>query len=289
MELFRALAVLAEPPTQEAARVASALGLGPVPDASTYTELFIFQLYPYASVYLGAEGMIGGEARELVAGFWRALGQKPAAEADHLSVMLALYARLAELEEDESDAQRREGWRVARKAFLWEHLLSWLPAYLSKVSDIAPPFYKSWSEILLNALFAEADRVGEQEQLSLHLREDYGLIDPRAAAAEDFLQSLLAPAHCGMILVRSDLSRASEKLKLGLRLGERKFVLKSMLGQDAEGTLEWLAREAEVWANRHRLGRESLGETARVWENRAHASAALLRDLKLAAREVSAG
>jgi TorA maturation chaperone TorD len=288
MELFRALAVLAEPPTEEAARVADALGLGPAPDSSAYTELFIFQLYPYASVYLGAEGMIGGEARELVAGFWRALGQKPVAEADHLSVMLALYARLAELEEDESDAQRREGWRVARKAFLWEHLLSWLPAYLSKVSDIAPQFYKSWSEILLDALFAEAVTVGKQEQLSLHLREDYGLIDPRAASAGDFLQSLLAPARSGMILVRSDLSRATETLKLGLRLGERKFVLKSMLGQDAEGTLAWLAREAEVWANRHRLSREFLGETARVWENRAHASATLLRELKQAAQKVSA-
>src|ERR687884_105170 len=63
MELFRALAVLSEPPTDEAVRLAEALELGPIPAASEYTELFVFQLYPYASVYLGAEGMIGGDAQ----------------------------------------------------------------------------------------------------------------------------------------------------------------------------------------------------------------------------------
>ncbi|HEX8421973.1 MAG TPA: hypothetical protein VF634_01095, partial [Pyrinomonadaceae bacterium] len=61
MELFRALAVLAEPPVPESARVADALALGALPEASEYTEVFVFQLYPYASVYLGAEGMLGGE------------------------------------------------------------------------------------------------------------------------------------------------------------------------------------------------------------------------------------
>src|SRR5919202_3998337 len=132
MELFRALAVLAEPPTSKAARVAEALELGELPTADEYTEAFVFQLYPYASVYLGSEGMIGGEARDRVAGFWRALGQTPPAEPDHLSVMLALYARLVELETGESDEGRREVWRNGRRAFLWEHLLSWLFAYLTK-------------------------------------------------------------------------------------------------------------------------------------------------------------
>jgi hypothetical protein len=51
MELFRALAVLVEPPDRPgAARVAGALGLGEPPGVSEYTDLFVFRLYPYASV-----------------------------------------------------------------------------------------------------------------------------------------------------------------------------------------------------------------------------------------------
>jgi Nitrate reductase delta subunit len=288
MELFRALAVLAEPPVAEGARVAEALGLGPMPDAAAYTELFVFELYPYASVYVGPEGMLGGEARSRVGDFWRALGEVPPAEPDHLAVMLAFYARLVELEEDESDAVRRRSWRAARKAFLWEHLLSWLPVYLTKLAEVAEPFYRGWGELLAQALRAEAEAVGRQERLPLHLRQAPGLIDPRGASeVAEFLQSLLCPARSGMILLRSDLARAARELGLGLRLGERKFILRALMGQDGGGLLGWLAREADGWVERHRLYRETLGGVALAWEERAAATAHLLRELEPVTKEAA--
>ena len=279
MELFRALAVLAEPPSPNAEPIADALGLSPLPDVSEYTDIFDFQLYTFASVYLGNEGMLGGEAADRVAGFWRALGQTPPPESDHLSVMLALYAQLIELEES-NDSSNQLRWRAARKAFLWEHLLSWLPVYLSKLTEIAPPFYKKWSEILQDALFKEARIVGTQELVSLHLRESDGLVDPRSYEVDEFLQSLLAPARSGMILIRSDLTRAAKHLGLGIRIGERKFIIKSLFGQDAVGTLDWLAEEAAGWAPRHQKNIDTLGETARVWENKAVTTNGLLMELR---------
>ncbi|HEX8140801.1 MAG TPA: molecular chaperone TorD family protein [Pyrinomonadaceae bacterium] len=287
MELFRALAVLAEPPVAEGARVAEALGLGPMPDAATYTELFVFELYPYASVYVGPEGMLGGEARARVGDFWRALGGVPPVEPDYLAVMLAFYARLVEMEEEESDGVRRRSWRAARKAFLWEHLLSWLPLYLTKLAEVAGPFYRGWGELLAQALMAEAETVGRQERLPLHLRCAEGLVDPRTEReAGEFLQSLLCPARTGMILLRSDLARAAHELGLGLRLGERKFILRALCGQDAGRVLGWLGREAESWIERHRLYRQGLGGVAVVWEERAAATARLLRELEPVAKEV---
>ncbi|HEY0082923.1 MAG TPA: molecular chaperone TorD family protein [Pyrinomonadaceae bacterium] len=281
MELFRALAVFAEPPAPQSASVARALALGALPAASEYTEIFGFQLYPYASVYLGAEGMLGGEARDRVAGFWRALAETPPAEPDHLSVMLALYAHLCELEANARDDAPRASWRRARTAYLWEHLLSWLPAYLSKLIEIAPPFYRRWGEILRDALREEARLTATDEApLSLHLREAAGLVDPREGETAEFLQTLLSPARSGMILVRSDLSRAARTLELGLRAGERKYVLESLFAQDARGVLDWLAREARDWAERHRLEPDALAGIARAWEAKATASARLLQELK---------
>jgi TorA maturation chaperone TorD len=285
MELFRALAVLAEPPTVKAARVAEALELGELPTADEYTEAFVFQLYPYASVYLGSEGMIGGEARDRVAGFWRALGQTPPTEPDHLSVMLALYARLVELEIEESDEGRRASWRNARKAFLWEHLLSWLPVYLAKLTRTATGFYARWGRMLLRALMSEAVAVGTQERLPLHLREAPGLIDPRSSGAEEFFQSVLTPVRFGGILARADLMRAGGKLDLSLRMGERKFTLKALFAQDAPAVFDWLIEEANRWTEQHRSSR-GFGEISGAWEKRAEASAALLRELKLTARDV---
>lgn len=286
MELFRALAVLVEPPGEEVARVAAALEFGLVPEADVYTELFVFQLYPYASVYLGAEGMLGGEARDRVSGFWRALSMvQPPAEVDHLALMLALYARLCELASGESEKASGGVWERARKAFLWEHLLSWLPVYLGKVADLASPFYRRWSEVLLQALLAEAAAAGVPAMLPLHLRAAPSLVDPRRGEVGEFMQSLLAPVRSGMILTRADLSRAARHLGLGMRLGERAFILRALFNQNASGMLEWLASEAGLWAERHQSFGDSLGAVARAWEAKARAAAVLLWELKREAGE----
>ena len=289
-ELFRALAALAEPPDETTARLSEALDLGTPPRAEVYTQLFLFQLYPYASVYLGAEGMLGGEAQDRVAGFWRALGQVPPAEPDHLAVMLALYARLREFGEGEQDERRREGWRHARRAFLWEHLLSWLPVYLSKLQDLCQldedesGLYARWAKLLARALDEEARTLGPQGPLPAHLREAPPLADPRDAGTDEFLRALLAPARSGLILTRSDLRRAALRLELNARPGERHFVLKSLFAQDAAGLLAWLKQEADLAAEQHRARRDALGEVALAWERKATAASALLKELLAVSR-----
>jgi TorA maturation chaperone TorD len=287
MELFRALAVLAEPPDRAgAARVAEALGLGDLPGVSEYTDVFVFRLYPYASVYVGAEGMLGGEARDRVAGFLAALGQTPPPEPDHLALMLGAYAWLAEAEGAGPDARARESWRGARRAFLWEHLLSWLPVYLDKLGQVAPPFYRRWGETLRAALDAEAEALGARGPLPLHLREAPRMADPRETSSEEFLKALLAPARSGLILLRDDIARAARGLGLGLRAGERLFALRSLVGQDTAGALSRLAAEADAWHTLHLRRRAAHGPVAEWWGARAGATAKLLREL---AAEAEAG
>jgi hypothetical protein len=252
-----------------------------LPAPSEHTEVFVFQLAPYASRYVGAEGMLGGEARDRVAGFWRALGQTPPAEPDHLTVMLALYARLCEFESGEETAARREGWRRARRAFLWEHLLSWLPVYLDKLAALAPPFYRRWGELLTKALLEEASALGAQDGLPLHLREAPALaLEAKEREGEDFLQALLAPVRSGMILTRADLAGAARALGVGLRAGERGFILKTMLGQDAAGVFGWLADEASAWSRLHASRRDAYGAVAAWWEQRATHTSSVLRGLR---------
>ena len=240
--------------------------------------------------------MLGGEARDRVAGFLAALGHTPTAEPDHLSIMLATYAGLAApfdgeaaqdaaTSEDDARARGIEGRRLARKAFLWEHLLSWLPAYLDKLSEVAPHFYRGWAKLLLDALNEEATSAGAPAVLPLHLREAPEVTDPRSATADEFLQTLLAPARSGIILTRADIARGAHKLGAGLRAGERKYALKSLIGQDAAGALAWLSEESSVWAARHARRREALGEVADWWSRRAEATATLLLELSLSAGE----
>jgi len=300
VELLRALGALCETPRPELQGVADLLELGPLPARAAHGELFVLQLYPYASVYLGAEGMMGGEAADRIAGFWRALGQAPPAEPDHLALMLGLYARLGELQEAAVDPPARERWRHARGAFFWEHLASWLPLFLIKLADlgelrgpgeprgVADPFYLRWAALLGDALRAEAAALGRSSgspgppgppRLPLHLREAPGGIDPRRDGPEGFLAALLSPVRSGLVLARADLARAARELGLGLRLGERRVTLQAMLAQDARPVLEWLAGEAAAWAGKQRPEAHLAPPLAAFWQERAAATARLLGEL----------
>lgn len=280
MELFRALGVLAERPDATHTKIGAIIGLTGIPDPSTYTDLFSLQLYPYASVYLGSEGMLGGEARDRVAGFWRALNLVPPAEADHLATLLSLYAELRERTEEEAEPARRSALDRARRALLWEHLLPWVPLYAHKMQAIADDFYASWARLLEASLYAEIESDTPVRSLPLHLREALPLADPRSEGARSFIAGLLAPVRSGLIVVRADLARAACALGLGLRQGERRFVLESLFAQDRAGTLAWL--EAEARATSMQLGNaERLpGAIRYFWKGRSAETARLLAALR---------
>lgn len=276
-ELFRALAALSEPPVAATDRVAALLGLPAAPDGEAYTTLFVLEMHPYASVYLGAEGMLGGEARDRIAGFWRAIGRVPPPEPDHLATMLALYATLVEHEDQHGgDTQEREALRRVRASFFWEHLASWLPPYLAKLSGVAPPPYDQWGAMLRAAIEAEATALGPPAVLPLHLRRAPPL--PPSPRAAELVDALAAPVVCGLLLTRGDLRRAAADLGLGLRAGERRFVLRALLQQEPSAVGQWLETEAAAWASRLAAATEPYGDVSGYWVSRARATASTLRE-----------
>jgi hypothetical protein len=284
-DLFRALGALVEAPAPGHERLAGILGLPGAPDPADHTTLFLLNLYPYASVHLGEEGMLGGEARDRVAGFWRALALTPPAEPDHLGALIGLLAALLDREAEEEGEAERLLWTQARAALLKEHLLPWLPAYLGRVREVGGPFYGAWAALLDRAVAEEWARTrdaldGPAEGLPVPLRALPALPDPRTGdeGGEAFLQALLASARSGMILTRQDLARAGRTLGLGVRVGERAYVIKALLAQDANATLAWLAAEARVWRDRHAEADPASAITD-FWRDRAAATADLLDQL----------
>lgn len=276
-EFFRALGALCETPHPAHAPIAHALGLHAPVDASDYTEAFIFQLPPYASIYLGAEGMLGGEARGRVAGFWRAVGIAPPQEPDHLAALLSLYAALEEAEEHEREPARRVMRREARGALLWEHLLPWVPVYVSKMQQVAPGYFAQWARLLADVMLAEAARLERKSELPLHLRSapPCGDLD---ASLEELINALLSPVRSGLLVTRYDLALAARDMEVALRMGERRFVLKAMLNQDPDAVLGWLGQQARVWVVRHREWQGDIGPIASFWANRAEATAASMAE-----------
>lgn len=259
MELIRALGLLAEPPSPQHAQVAELLELGAPPESSEFTDLFLMQLYPYASVYLGSDGMLGGDPADRIAGFWRAVGHAPPDEPDHLSALLGLLAGLEEAHRSEPEQANRLLIGNARDTLLSDHILSWVPPYLSAVQAVGSPFYKRWAGLLSEMLgkMLASSGLGQESQSGSgygthsHLGSVPSLEHPSKSGGADFLSGLLAPARSGLILSRTDLARAARDLSLGSRVGERRFQLKALFSQDARSTLVWLQAEAVRWTNWH--------------------------------------
>lgn len=296
-ELLRALAHLCEPPGPAHAALADALGLPEPPDAAGHEALFGFQLYPRASVHLGAEGMLGGEAQRRIEGFWRAVGREAPGEPDHLASLLGLYVALAEEEAEASRGSERgrgadSGARAraelvarSRRALLEEHLAPWVFAFLERVAETGEGFHRGWADLLHALLRDEARAGGPLDRRPDFLAELPFLADPREDGAGPFIRGLLAPGVSGVTLTRADLARVARELGLGLRAGERRYALEHLLGQDAPGVLGALAEEAGRQARAHELRGEALGAAAGWASERARRTKALLRVLSSTSRD----
>jgi hypothetical protein len=273
IDLLRALAVYAEVPGLEHSAVAKTLGL-PVPTPAEHTQLFVLQLFPYASVQLGPEGKLGGVALDRIGGFFAALGCAVHRDVDHLVTLLGAYATLLEREQDAS------AWSSAREALLVEHLLSWVPVFTRRVIDLGGPAYSRWSDVLDEVLRVEAARAPTANTiLPSHLAAALPVPDPRQDPADAFLDALLAPGRSGMIIAASDLARAARDIGIGGRVAERRFVMRALFDQEAGAVLRWLSatsRDAAAAWKGHWLSQTPTGEW---WQKRATETADLLDEL----------
>jgi hypothetical protein len=265
-----------------------ALGLRPM-SREEHTAVFVLNLPPHASVYLGPEGQLGGEAADRVAGFWRALRLVPPADPDHLTSLLALYARLGAAADDQRVRPTTRA-AMARRAhsLLWEHLWPWVPAYTRAVETLGIDSFTAWARILRRCLSSDLARAAEDvgEQLPLALREAPA---PLAATGDvrGVLDAIVTPIRSGIILTRKGLAGASATIGVGYRIGERRFALRAMLEQEPAATVAWLGGEAERWSAAH--ARDGSDTVSRWWATRARATARALTGQLTASSTTSSG
>lgn len=282
-DLLLALGAFIEQPEAEHFAVANALRLSVPPTLAAwqvrYTEACIEQCQPNVSVYVSGAGTLGGEAADRVAGFRRAIGVKECVPSDALGLLMADYAALCALASNDSRA------RHARRVLLWEHLLAWMPPYLTAVRRSAPAPYRQWARLMGRVFRNEARAEGAPETLPLHLR-----LAPPFQGKDDFasvealLGAVLSPARSGLVLTRRDLGRAARAVGAADGFGGRRFMLRTLLEQQPGAVLDWLAREAGRQVAAYGLMTPDMGSVGEFWQARACATAKALEAMSREAR-----
>ncbi len=251
-ELGRALGCLLDLPSSAHGPVAAATGLGEAPTVEAHTAVLVLQCPPHAALYLGDRGMLGGDAADRVAGFWAAIGVPAPAGCDHAARLMALNAALAERERTAAGPAARAAAR-ARGALVREHLSSWLPVWFAALADTGDPWFGAWAERAGSWLAAELGALGGSGGLAA--TEPAALADAGpglegAGGVDELVDALASPVRCGMVLSTSRLREAARSAGMAVRVGERRFVLRSLLEQDTAGTLRWVSGEARRWEGR---------------------------------------
>lgn len=281
-------------------------GLSPyaTPDAAArYTDVLVLNVYPFASVYLDADGALHAGRATFTAGVLRALGLRVHARegvsADHVSVALEALAALLEREVDADSDVDADRARHAQRTVLAEHLLPWAPLFLGAVERVDDGLYRAVARTVETTLRRHAARLAaldaappeaappeptppEAAPSESHAADlapppghDGDGTEPGDAAddgdGEEPLAWLAAPARCGMFLARDDIAALAAQAGLPTRVGGRRFVLRQLgtaaaSGQEeSEALRDALARFARDRRRELDAWAEALPAFAPVW------------------------
>ncbi|MCS6827333.1 MAG: molecular chaperone TorD family protein [Caldilinea sp.] len=259
----------------EAAQLPGLAAVAPQPydpdeEAAAFHTLFGMNVFPYQSVFLDPDGLLGGAETDRVRAGYRRMGfivDEANEPADHLAHELDALAFLCQAEAEAQEDNRLDiaaHVQQLQANFLDEHLLRWLPAFAAAVQRQAAPFYAELVELTL-ALVVERRRSLEPSgfvarpaldvKMTLMLRSHPNGVGnvltpapsdaPPAQRVERLLADpqtdldaivafLLTPAYSGLYLSRHDIGSLGRATETPHGFGGRRQMLRTFLRSAAE-------------------------------------------------------
>ncbi len=273
--------------------------------SDSYTWLFEFNVYPYASIFIDPSGMLNSDWAGFVTGVYDALGLDVnlgagVAASDHLSAQLEALTTLCEREEHASTEEQKTRALHDQRVLLVEHILPWLASFVWAIQRIDNGFYSECAQLTLDVCLDHADSLmSENQDLQLEftfpaIEEDLKAVQPinakqKAGEARSKLQSLITPARSGLFLSRQDIIQLGRRLDLPVRFAERPFMLENLFSSAADAdkltTLfqDWLSLLDQERQNFTELqeNHKTLGFIWQAWQEKIAVSQSYLKELEL--------
>jgi putative dimethyl sulfoxide reductase chaperone len=298
--------------------------------AVEYQRLFGFNLPPYESVFIDPSIMLLAPATARVQALYRQAGWTAPAKVrvgapDHLGLEMLALAEI----KAKAEAKAKEEWIELAQRLHFQHLALWVPAFILTLRRLNPhPFYTALGNLTLDLLLATlppnlepTKSQGEASHWPAEAKASYGqfTIDPfptlppppvynnegqliplderkqEIGSLRDMVKRLLPPCETGLFLTREDIARMSRALDLPAVMGERPYMLETLLqlaGQyelvpallnhlrqlliEADATYRSWASEYPRWTS-----------YAQAWCRRVAATQVLLSELGSTARNLS--
>jgi TorA maturation chaperone TorD len=275
----------------------AAAGSGPDGDraAAEHYSLLGFNVFPFQSIFLDPQALLGGSVTDSVLAFYREAGFQgtPFAEnADHLGVELALLAFLSGAEADAwRDGLPKTALRMRhlQRRFLDEHLMRWLTPLVRAIRQQAQPFYSALAGLTLELALAHRSALGpgETHEPASFLPPLPDLLDDDKTGLKEIAGYLLTPAYSGLYLSRDDVARLARRHGLPRGFGTRRQTLVNLLHAAADyaaldpllADLRGLVDDWRAFYATFLDGTPALAAIAGTWIERISVTQELLEDL----------
>lgn len=210
--------------------------------AVAYTETFLLNVYPYASVYLDLNGEMNGLRSSELSALYMQSGYRPehlyeAGAPDHIGLVLGLLAHLP---------------RSQHASVLSKYVLDWAPVLCFSIErqPSVHPFYRALAACTRRELFqafegkalaAQSPSVSQRQLTVTGHADDEWIELPLVETDEEpslsqVIHYLLCPARSGMFLSRAQLGQWARELGVPLAFGERYRLAASLF--EAAGLVE---------------------------------------------------
>ena len=205
--------------------------------AAAHQTLFGFNVFPFESAFLEAEGMLGGAIADGVLQSYRRIGYSSSPDAVGADQLGEELMALAHLCLAESDAWLEERAGIARRMqseqrrFLQQHILRWIFPCTLAVDAQENLFYSTVASLTVDLLASHiadlTDAKASSTQFSLPTTPNI-LADEKTSLA-DIVNLLLTPSLSGLFLSRDLLQKWGRRYRLPSGFGGRKLLLNNLI------------------------------------------------------------
>jgi len=225
--------------------------------AAAHQDLFGFQVFPYESIFLGDEKLLGTTVSDTVRASYQQWGYQATEQAgaiDHIAEELGAMAHLCAAEMDafaDSKLATVQRMQHGQRQLLETHLLRWIVPFViavqrhdnalfAEVATITLALVAEHFHLLIEASAPEGRAL--QQESGIATREVHGLQLPESPALitnpktslHDIAAFFTTPAHCGFYLSRYLINRLGRQERLPRGFGSREQMLTNLLRTAAQ-------------------------------------------------------
>lgn len=270
--------------------------------AADHYEVLGINVFPYESVFLGTESVMGGAVAANVASAYEQAGftvdPGRAEDPDHVGSELKFLSRLCQGEAKAWEGELRSEashLRGLQRLFLDKHLLRWLLMLKQALRQLGHPFYEALAELAWELVLSHREDLAtdsSNELLDLALPAGPRPINPDEAGVREIAEYLLTPAISGFYLSRDDIGRLARAHRLPRGFGSRQDMLTNLIRAAASyDRFELLLLDLDAlmgaWHDVYVSCSELPGPVALIaagWDARIEASRNFVRHMRVSAQ-----